>query len=1778
MDLINITVDELCFFSFVFSIGVTSQTRPILDHVKSDAFKNLVILVNEYPALFYRVLFNISFYACDISPTYVSSFIDSCRSIIQNLVPDANTAMCLGTLLAHTAVQPFPVQLPQISSTQATYEYAKRLFLVDLPARQMTRSGSAAAAAVGGKLLETLNWDLASPSLKAQLMFALVSSRKFVSETWFVNLLTRKDTLFTPPFDIDFVKTLLELKPHQFVSPCDIVYVQSKILLSLVKDHYFSAPGSGPVSRFDSRWFAKSGFYECLEFLYKKGKRDAAVSFAAASWCVMLEDQSTLIRKMDLIVSLIQDDAKALTRLAGLTIRRSGKGSPLYKTISAWISLLGPRASTVPACMGMLDTLYHYTFLHGLPLFSAPKLFRMLGGPQDPVPVVARRPIVWIALAAALDAKARGGNGGAQGLRECSDRMCGVAFAVMRSEVSPENAVLVWDKFFRVFYEYGDGAAVNADLKFALREYFTKAVKATKGPVSEYYKLIGNWSRDLKDTFERKFAEEVLPAIIKKNASPLDVKEEGEDDSSSEADKEANSVEEANKFLLKSNLKPFLEMGLEKRRSTLVEYAFMPTNTGSNSPYDQKKEVDLAHRFENDVRSTVRDIMCNDNNDGSGVGGSSRLDQIVACTQLPVLKRLFECLETYTAEIGTLSDLNREYAYSAATMYTSNSVEQTLKMMCTCKRNIVFKAPGCEISKGAGFEKMSTNREAFNKSMHKFLGSSKAVAYVVALLRTIVATYLSNAPDKLVNIFFALVPLVIHKNLPPKSPVAADIADLLRDIAARTRMDASPELQALLFGVLMDIGKAKAYTMYTPIAYYKSVSDSSKQSSSSTMMAAPQQQVVTNDESSHMVINLYNPTCYLKSLDTGSRSLYVSQLDEIAHSVTLGNAEKALLYQRFSDSFDDATFNVIVEDGAVLNDLLAHLRRLSGAEEPLVGLFVGLCSRLITHDFSRFAPVVADILISGSDEDGAVDADAARIELEILRGSFAAMDSARLSLAQIAQLVRVLVHKLPLRPAPRLAVLAVASQLFVTNVWLCDFERCAAKTAGTMVESEESEDSAGSEELIPNLGGGDASIDTLKLFTSFVRAFLGCCKSVSADAPSVEMFAGVVKDIAKVLISRNGSDKNMAVVALMNIVYTLVVPKLILMKMSNSPLIADIFSAFPPAYITGSWRFWNKSTVDYMAAVIFGSNIEAANLYVELVKGVDWASFLAYVYERASLEKKRKSEDDDDDESEDENDHDNNSGVSKAIDETSYSSLLLSIFRFFILFRTINPRIFSQKLWDVLTPVYLARPDAATTGFDWSVLDSAEFAGLFDGSFFAGLLKECAANMAGAPTGLFDAMQWIAEVAKTLRYDAVVAASREARTLAFLAVENASTRTFWLLPGGDVDRILMEIELSFCTYLAGFPAGTCDEEFGEVVRNTLTFCAPQNMRILSGTAAFATQTLTNPKTHEPSVAEEIQRRTKKYAAIVFQFPKQSSQRVALEFVAQTFTVFGKDIPMAISFLEEAVRAYLLTAESDPAASSGAEFDEKDEKTVEDKKDNNLLGKRMALPPVPLEAFLQECVAADASLCVYAVCERFRYIGKMDKYLNAITQLISKFSPHKIYQYDIVAVWMAPINALANEEWMPSANELAKLSQIAKFLKEFATDIININGFILGASGYESTFTRLRFIALSCSIFYLKLILHKEDGRSDSDDDSSSSINEFRDDNAISVAPLLAKAEEDHVDALNQLVKLKASNDLPDLKAFFKVTKKFGDSSYTAADFKKDVTRTLCPMAPYLQNL
>lgn len=1755
MDLINTTVDELCYFAFVFNVGTTSQTRQILDHIKSDAFKNLVILVNEYPALFYRIVSNIGIYGSDLNATYATCFIDSCRSIIQNLVPDTNMGVCLGTLLAHTTVPPYVCELPSVSSTQAAYEYAKRVFLMEPPSRQMTRNASSAAASVGAKLLETLNWDLAGASLKAQLMFMIVSARKFVSEQWFVKLLTKRSTVFVPPFDISFVKTLLELKPHQFVNQCDIILVQTKVLLSLVKDHYFSADGSGRRSRFDARWFAKSGFYECLEFLYRKDNRDAALAFAAASWDVLTAEQSTLIRKMDGVLALVQDDTKALTRFVGATIRNSGTGAPLYKTISAWISLLGPKASASPSCMHVLDLIYHYAFLHTLPLFSAPKLFHLLGAPQDPVPMAGRHPVVWIALACALDAKTRGGggSGSSQGVRECLDRLCGVAAAAVRSGgESPAKMAPLWDRFFRVFCEQKDGGAwLSTELRFALREYFGHAVKSTKPPLSEYYGMLANWDRDQRAAVEKKYADEVLPFIQKKKVSPLEeavVAAAGEDGDESGGGDDDDSVEEANKFLLKSNLKPFLVMDLEKRRELFVMYNFIPAEAEKGA---QKKESDMARRFDNDIKSTVRDVMCGD-------GGSSRLDQIVACTQLPVMKRLFECLETYTTEMGALSELNREYAHATATMYTTNEQERTFKMVCTCKRANVFKAPDSEVAAGPGAESIGPNRSAYNKSMHKFLGSSKAIGYVVALLQLVVAKYLSNAPDKLVNMFFALVPLVIHKNLPPKSPIAADIVGILKDIAARARMDASPELQSLLFGVLMDIGKATAYAAYTPTPHYKSVSDPRAPSAT----ASPQHQPVGTEESTRAIIDLYNPACYLKAGDAAVRPTYVSQIDEIGRSATLGDSERELLYQRFGSTFDDAAFRVVVEDAAVLSEMLGLLRRLTGAEAPLVGLFVGFCSRLIQHDFTRFAPVVADVLISSSDE----NAGAAQVGLDILRGAFAAVDSARLSLAQVAQVVRVLTHKLPLKPAPRLAVLAIASQLFVSNVWLSDFERRSIEKAGTSTSANASASTG--EEMIPSLidVGVDTSIDTLKLFTSFVKAFLGCCRSARADGPSVEKFAALVKDFAAALIARNSnSNNNMAVVALMNVVYTLVVPKLIAMKMSNSPLIADIFSAFPPAYVTGSWRFWNKATVDYMAAVIFGSNAEAADLYTKLAKDVDWASFLAYVHERAAEEKRKRAEEKEEEKEDDSGSADNRKMVN--------SSLLLSVFRFFILFRTINPDVFNQELWDTLTPASIARPDAAAPGFDWSVLESSEFAALFGGSFFAELLKECAANMAGAPVGPFEAMLWIAEVAKTLRFDAVVAASREARALAFLAVENAATHTFWLLSSNDADRILLEIELSFCTYLAGFPVGTCDEEFGEVVRNTLSFCAPQNMRILSGTASFAKQVLENSKTHEPSVAEEVQRRTKKYSAIVFQFPKQSSQRIALEFIAQTFSVFGKDVQLSIAFMEEAVRAYLLTASSADTAAAG---DGDGENGVDDNDGKtNSLGERMSLPPVPLEAFLQECANSDASLCVYALCERFRYIGKMEKYLNSVAQLISKFSPHKIYQYDVVAVWMAPINALASEGWTPTANELLKLTQIAKFLRDFATDIININGFILGASGYESTFTRLRFIALSCSIFYLKLILKKGE-EDDDDDDDDGAKSGYGDD--VTTAPLLSKAEEDHVDALNQLVKLKASNDTPDLKAFFKITKKFNDSSYTASSFKRDVTRTLCPMAPYLQNL
>lgn len=456
--------------------------------------------------------------------------------------------------------------------------------------------------------------------------------------------------------------------------------------------------------------------------------------------------------------------------------------------------------------------------------------------------------------------------------------------------------------------------------------------------------------------------------------------------------------------------------------------------------------------------------------------------------------------------------------------------------------------------------------------------------------------------------------------------------------------------------------------------------------------------------------------------------------------------------------------------------------------------------------------------------------------------------------------------------------------------------------------------------------------------------------------------------------------------------------------------------------------------------------------------------------------------------------------------------------------------------------------------FDWSLLDPKEFAKVFGGNFIMNTIEWYMANMVTPPVKTFEALQWLAEAAKQVYGrsgdDAAVAAvSKEAYQTSFMAVQNEATRTYWLLPSGDVDRILLEVELGLCKYAGGHEDANFSSEgagFGATVLNSLSFCCPQNVTMLKGKYTFADTAYVNSRTKEPSVAEEIQRRAKKYVGIVLQFPKQSSSiSVALEFITEAPVATQRDTHLCVTLLEESIRAYLIM---------DAESDDDDDDEDYDTVDN--LASAFRLPPVSMETFLHTCIEEHASLTIYALGKYLhKSLGKPGEYLALIAKHIPKFVPHKLYQLDIVAVWFSVLDIVKKKKKGRMGISDADRLYVAQIEHMIAAPAAASTLLVFTIDKAQEAMTkRLGIVALACRLFIVKYLRETAPVRPDK------------------------KLDEEYASIMGQLVKLRGSKDAKLYPDFFPLLDKFKNSDYMIKKLKKDIATTLCPMVPYLENI
>lgn len=885
------------------------------------------------------------------------------------------------------------------------------------------------------------------------------------------------------------------------------------------------------------------------------------------------------------------------------------------------------------------------------------------------------------------------------------------------------------------------------------------------------------------------------------------------------------------------------------------------------------------------------------------------------------------------------------------------------------------------------------------------------------------------------------------------------------------------------------------------------------------------------------MFELYDPCIFVRG-NEGSRSsgknatLYCNCLTEVYKARNMNDDAKKELLRRFD--IKDA-LKCIASDKEASARLQDFFKK-HASRPVLTGFFTDYCTALIAADAAANAePVLSTLVNLGSSDPELTIARQAISDPAVLGAE--GLDAATL-------LSRWVAPRLSLPYAPRFCALDIAATL-------------VAKGSGS--------------------SNGINSRKALKrALRQVVATALDNCTG-PGDITAIEHVFTLIGAAASPLTGEvgqsNSSGKDGIAASGFRSIGKVIIPRLATIGITPNDVSQRLMVRIPLEAKRNIWKGWKRGSVDKFVRSLREPHSPlqlrqsiARCVCIDLAAAMDWDSYLTHLEAAATSTN-------------------NSSGDSR---KESVSTQALSVIRL------------CATAFVAPDSIHLGR-DIAAKAVNWRALvRPGDFAAAFDGSFFTGLVD----NFSGGGNdetilqnlSFAEALRWLASVAENIGTGNVATGvAQEALAVSFMVVAREGlpqTEYKPLLAAAEVDRILLDVQLGLCQYLAGgCHSGDDDVDKNDaldaVVKCVFTYCAPtpQVVHIVqfSGSIPAATEDGKEAKSDNDSdsedekskilterdkqkkhdgpampitsqVMEELRRRAaEKDIGLVLQFPKQSVPGVALRFVSLAGPAFGSDLRLCVTVLEEAIRAYFTLTEA--AATGVAQV------------------ARALVPPDNVRDFFAACVEAHAALTAYTLVEQLCAFGREQEAVELVSRSISRFTPHQTYQADIVALWFSALSLAEDSEWTPARQEdLAPLRQIARYLREFGAPGGVAAGLRKRKEGeaFEDAQKRLFLAARAAHIFYMRLTLDKSRVIASNVDitDSAfeSSLIGFKND------------EEELAAAIQQLRKAGDAKENKKYKAFFALITSFRNADYTAKKFKHDIAETLFPMEPYLKNI
>lgn len=1462
-------MDELCYFTFAFGYGNTS---PALGLLKAEASKSLCVLIMEYPEILTRVIGFAAQHMVELQAANFTGLLEASRPAFAKFVPDTSTAACIAALIARTQPPPLGMRLPPLAASKPTYDGALNKYLFSAPAVQLPQGPNAECIVAGCKLLEVIDWRLGSETLRMHMAVILLSARKFVSEAWYASFLagSHERSIFAPPFDMEYIRAILTLSPKQFVVPDDVILLHVRVLLSMLT-------GMRGDSRFTVAWLGGTGFFAHLGYLVSRGRCGPVVSALTEFWPAFLRDpdpgafQALGSLFAALATSNVQDASRHTIALLGKTI-----ACDPGRSADIWVRLIAPHAPRSDACMSYLDVVLYYAFTaQDEPLVPLPSLrdaFSRAGLDAETTLARARTgsgtPCVWVAYAAALC----GGNND----NSC-DNLGKRRDALLRVGMSHQNdasSALVWTKFFEELF-WGEAAAppLPQEVKDRATKFFLDTAKMpaiTADPtVRKFYVSLASWDRVAILTGPR-FASEVLPVVRRLRPSVLSTfkpkaattaapppplvstpspesgngashvdKTDGEDllgkkESVVNVDNIApssNERVEGEAVVAKSFFTKLAGMSTEERAAALK--GLLPqldddgSADGSGGGVVESAAVDSIQR---DMRRTLDDFArCVGAHEGEGL-----VKQIEAFSGLPIFAALKDGLERYANIVRTVSAKEAERLDLLRRMCQNSASTLAIPMSCRCGH--APQTAALQVTNGAPDAGVAAQLRANGQERmgleNAFVETARTVAYVLHLLGAI-AEDPETTRTTAVCIFFGLLPLVLKKQFPQNSPPTSDAAAILLAIG-REHVLGSFELQCILHKFLLHVKMDGKYPSITPVSLnpqsqsksqsqqllsqsksqqipsqsqpQQILSQSQPQPQSQQLLSQPQsQQIPSQSQSQQMtstqpkkptqfsesyktIFTLYEPCVFVNSDNAKRRMLYFSCLYDVYKARNMNDEAKRELLKRFEVKRALAS---VLKDKEVASKLGEFFRKY--ASRPiLTNFFTEYCVALITVGGASNIEAVLNVLVNFSSSEA---------ELAIARQTVA--DPSVLGAPGFdatALLSEWVPSNLTLPLAPRFCALDIAAALVARCAPGKALKRALRKVVATALDG----------------CSGPADLPIVERVFAFIGAAAASTSDVKTSAQALRLVGSVA------------------------------VPRLCALGIGVDAVPRALMGKIPLEVKQSMWRGWKRS-----GSSSGGSSSSAVEKFVHTLRegpaaaiaravcldfagSVDWAAYLAHLEAAVGAA----------------------SGDESAREKRkSVSSMAVAVIRL------------GAAALAVKSSADVGRHIAAVEANWRAIVRPGDLAAAFDGSFFVGFVTDLLANNPGHGAALrselsfVEALKWLAAVAEAVGSGpAVAGVAQEALAVSFMATattpsvpasDGAVRECKLVLPLAEVDRILLDVQLGLCQYLASGGGGgggegvDNDDPLETAVRCVFTYCAPteKDLRIIQSPGRAAPTTV-----------------------------------------------------------------------------------------------------------------------------------------------------------------------------------------------------------------------------------------------------------------------------------------------------------------------------------------------